>query len=183
MCLGILAEWLRVPTDVKRDDLEEKTKVDDNDELQAVSKQEETQRVENDNNFEQTAETDNVSLFDTYSSVYPPDVYNILQESCLLPALASYITNDSSKTSYIHLSICPSIYPFVHLSIHLFIYPSIVHLSIHCPSIHPFVHLSIHPSIHLSIHLLLICIYPISTGHIQTHSSLQICSVTSVSYS
>ena len=140
MCLGILAEWLRVPSDVKRDDLEEKAKVDDNDGLQSVSKQEETQRVENDNNFEQTAETDSVSLFDTYSSVYPPDVYNILQESCLLPALASYITNDSSKTSYIHLSICPSIHP-------LSIYPSIVHLSIHL-SIHP----SIHPSIHQSIY-------------------------------
>ena len=104
MCLGILAEWLHVPTNVKRDDLEEKAEVDDSDELQAVSKEEEIQRVENHNNFEQVAETSSVSLFDTDSLVYPPDVFNTLQESCLLPALASYLTNDSSKTP-IHLSI------------------------------------------------------------------------------
>ena len=131
MCLGILAEWLRVPTDVKRDDLEEKANVEDNDELQAVSKQEETQTVENDNNFEQTAEISSVSLYDTYSSVYPPDVYHVLQGSCLLPALASYLTNDSSMTSF---------HPFIYLSI--YIYPSIY------PSIHPSIHPSIYPSIY-----------------------------------
>ena len=81
----------------------------------------------------------------------------------------------NSQVSTVHSSICPSLYPSIHLFIHpsilLFIHPSIypsidplsihpsVHLSIHpsiyppiCPFIHPSIHLSIYPFIHPFIH-------------------------------